>query len=562
MKQRAGDQGGSVGYSLRDYWTTGTISSLCDAVTDLGQITIELRDERGLVLDSNSFPKDQGIVRPIPEGALVKPILVADESVGSIIIYPHTDRVDDKAYKTIERIGHFIAMTASEICADVSQLRYRIEETGVLYKLSSLLAKGGRVKDMLGLTLELAIEVLELDAGAIMLLPEDAVGIAREDIENELERSAAIGLSEEWLNNPVPLSKGRIFDRLSLAGEVVTSEKLSRDDRVLVPDESIDEGLVSFVGTGMVFDQRPIGVIRLYSRLPRVFSSAEQNLIRSISESAAAAVEQARLLKLQAHQRRTERSLRIAGAVQKRMLPEQTPRFENIELAGRYRPSQEIGGDFYDLFVVRDQLGVLVGDVVGKGVVAGLLMCAVRATIRAYAELFDDVSRVMVRTNNAVCRDTIVSEFVTIWYGMIDPQTLEMRHVNAGHEPPMLVRKHKDQWQIQSLQGSGLVVGVLENEEYTMHTTQLHKGDFLIAFTDGITDAINFDMQRFRKSKLEQSIIEFLNETPDPSAQQVLERIFWSIRQFVGLQHQADDETLVVVKITNELMADGSSATG
>jgi sigma-B regulation protein RsbU (phosphoserine phosphatase) len=556
MQSPTDDHHRPKGHSVRDYWTTGTISSLCESLTELGHVRIELRDERGLVLDASSYTQDQGIVRPIPDGAFVAPIIIADETIGSVIVYPQggaqgENDSDGGSHALIDRIGKLIAMTASEMCTDVSELRYRVNEIAVLYKLSSLLVRGGRVSDMLGLSLELALEVLGLDSGAIMLLPEDSSGLVHDEMENELRRSASVGLSADWLNNPVPLSKDQVFDKASLSGEVITSNDLFNDPRVLVPNECKSEGLVSFLGTGMVFDDRPIGVIRLYSKSPREFSQAERHLIRSIADSAAAAVEQARLLKLQARERRMHRSLKIAGVVQKRMLPEITPNFERIELAARYRPSQEIGGDFYDLFKVRDQLGVLVGDVVGKGVVAGLLMSAVRATLRAYAELSDDLSRVMIRTNDAVCRDTTASEFVTIWYGMIDPDSLMMRYVFAGHEQPILFRKNESGWQTHTLEGNGLVVGVIEGEEYTMHTVQLQAGDFLIAYTDGITDAINFDMDRFRRHRLEDSIRSFLEESSSASANDVLERVFWSMRQFVGLQNQADDETLVVVKIVD-----------
>lgn len=550
MRPQPNDFDRPKGHSLRDYWTTGNISALCESLTQLGSLIVELRDERGLVLHSTLAPSQQGEVRSLPDDASVNPIMIGDEPIGAVVVYPdHSKPVLGNNDAIIQSIGRLIADTASEMCTGVSELQYKVNEIGVLYKLSSLLVRGGRVSDMLGLTLELALEVLELDAGAIMLLPEDSVGLAHSEMENELERSASIKLSEEWLSNPIPLSKGRQFDRQSLAGEVVTSTNLPEDDRVLVPTECEEEELIAFIGTGMVFDKRPVGVIRLYAHHSREFSLGERHLIRSIAESAAAAVEQARLLKLQARQRRTHRSLRIAGAVQKRMLPEVTPKFDKIDLAARYRPSQEIGGDFYDLFQVNDQLGVLVGDVVGKGVVAGLLMSAVRATLRAYAEDGEDLSRVMNRTNDAVCRDTTVSEFVTIWYAMIDPESLMMRYVVAGHESPLLVRKEAQGWKIRTLEGTGLVAGVIAGEEYTMHSVQLEPGDLLIAYTDGITDAVNFEMERFRKPQLEASILGLLEEIEDPSADQMLERIFWSIRQFVGLQDQADDETLVVAKI-------------
>ncbi|MGV6813477.1 MAG: PP2C family protein-serine/threonine phosphatase, partial [Phycisphaerales bacterium] len=473
MKKLTDDHDRPAGHSLRAYWTTGTISALCETITELGGAVIELRDERGLVLDSTRESIQHGIVRPMPAGSIAIPIVVIGEQLGAVVVSPNPNQPEpDKATQALyEKIGHLIAVTASEMCTDVAQLRYRVDEIAVLYKLSSLLAKGGRVGDMLGLTLDLALDVLKLDAGAIMLLPEDSVGIVHDELENELRRSASVALSEDWLSNPIPLSKGRTFDRESLAGQVVSSKNLVTDERVLVPENCAEENLIAFLGTGMVFDDRPIGVIRLYAHHEREFTLAERNLIRSIAESAAAAVEQARLLKLQARERRMHRALKIAGAVQKRMLPEETPKHDHIELAGRYRPSQEIGGDFYDLFDVRNQLGVLVGDVVGKGVVAGLLMSAVRATIRAYAELSDDLARVMFRTNQAVWRDTTISEFVTIWYGMIDPDTFEMRYVVAGHESPLLLRSSSDglhhEWHIEELPGEGLVVGVLPDESYT-----------------------------------------------------------------------------------------------
>lgn len=539
------------GHSVRDYWTRGTIATLCRALSDLGGVVIELRDERGFLLDAESYHQNQGIDSPVPDDATIFPIQIGEEAIGSVVVHPG-DPGPGRDRGLIEQLGEMIALTAGEMCTDVAQLRYRVDEVAVLYRLSSLLVKGGSVEDTLRLSLELALDVLGLDAGAIMLLPEDSEALPRVDLETELERTAAVQLSQAWLENPIPLTYDRAFDRLSLAGKVVTSEDLALDPRVQVPDDCREENLVAFLGTGMVFNGRPIGVIRLYARTRRVFSSAERKLIRSIGESAAAAVEQARLLQMQARQRRTHRALRIAGAIQKRMLPEVTPRFNRIDLAARYHPSQEIGGDFYDLFQVRSQLGVMVGDVVGKGVGAGMLMSAVRATVRAYADVSDDLGKVMGWTNNAVCRDTTVSEFVTIWYAMIDPVTMNLRYVVAGHDHPLLLRRDDDgRYQTHPLPGSGMVVGVLADEEYTMHQIRLQPGDLLVVFTDGITDAVDFEMQRFGKQRLRDSLLSFLAEAPGATAAEALERVFWSMRQFSGLAEQADDETLVVIRIAD-----------
>lgn len=550
MKNSAPELAPTPGHSLRDYWTHGTIASLCASLSTLGGVRIELRDEQGYVLDSESYRDSPRVISPIPDGSREIPVIVSDEQLGTIVVHPHDHDLSQSAL--VDQIADLIAKTAGEMCTDVANLRYRISEVGVLYRLSSLLVRGGRVHDTLRLTLEMALDVLGLDAGAIMLLPEDSEALPRVDRENELERSADIGLSDSWLDNPIPLSIDREFDRRCLAGEVVSSPDLRVDERVLVPDDCRTENLAAFIGTGMVFDDQPIGVIRLYSRQPRKFTSAERKLIRSIGESAAASVEQARLLKMQARQRRTQRALRIAGAVQKRMLPEVTPKLAGIDLAAKYQPSQEIGGDFYDLFKVHDKLGILVGDVVGKGVVAGMLMSAVRATVRAYADLSETLDVVMNRTNDAVCRDTTVSEFVTMWYGTICPETRVLSSVVAGHDMPLLLRRDEHgRYGLVKIAGEGMVVGVIPGERYTMNEIPLQPNDVLIAFTDGITDAADFENQRFGKGRLLDSAMGLLAENPDASANDVLERVFWSMRQFSGLASQADDETLVVVRITD-----------
>ena len=535
-----------TGRSLRDFWTDGSVSRLCAQIEAISGVPVELRDEDGAVLDPDLNAIATIEQRPIPTGSSVYPVTVSDAVIGSVVIPPGDPSSGARA--TVERIGELIGTVTQEMCADVSELRVRIKEIEVHYRLNALLVGGGRVEDTLELALSAALEMLALDAGAIMLLPEGAEDVGIRDREDELERTVSSGLSESWLGNPLPLSHDRAFDRACLSGKVITVEKLTDDDRVIAKKQVQEEGLVTFIGTGMTFEERPIGVIRLYAKQQRRFTAAERRLIRSIGQSAAMAVEQARLLKLKARERRTQRAIKIAAAVQKRMLPERIPRVQGLDMAARFRPSQQIAGDFYDLFDVRDKLGILVGDVVGKGVVAGMLMSAVRATLRAYAELSDDLSRVMERTNDSVCRDTTVAEFVTIWYGVYDPQSRELSYVTAGHEPPILLTPTDGAWHAEPLQGSGLVAGVQLGEEYTMERVTLTPGQVVVAFTDGVMDAVDFTGQRFGRARLRAAIIETLREDPESNADHILERVFWHMRQFTGLQPQVDDETVVVLR--------------
>ncbi len=550
----------TTGGSLRDYWTDGSVAMLCAAISELTGVTVQLRDERGIVLDPDQDAEFfGGRIEPIESNAMVFPIRLGGQeggtTIGSVVIGCR-DSVksliadpNDGSCSLIERMGELIATMAIQMCTDVSELRVRVKEIEVLYRLNALLVAGGRVDETLELALDAAIDALDLDAGAIMLLPEDSEGLARMDLEDELERSASIGLSESWLNCPLPLSDGRAIDKASLDGEVIAIENLHTDERILARDQVIEEGLKSFLGAGMVFDGRPIGVIRVYARSDRSFTGAERRLIRSIGQSAAMAVEQARLIKMKARERRTQRSLKIAATVQKRMMPDRLPEVPNLDIAARFSPSFQIAGDFYDVFEVRNKIGIMVGDVVGKGIVAGLLMSAVRATLRAYAELSDDLSRVMARTNEAVCRDTTVAEFATIWYGVFDPETNELCYVTAGHEPSIILTQGQDgKWTHQWLKGEGLVAGVQVGEEYVMERITLAKDQVIVAYTDGMMDAVDFEGQRWGRDRLIQAAIDSLDENPDGDADWIVERIFWHLRQFRGLQAQADDETVVVMR--------------
>lgn len=536
--------------SVRDFWTDGSISALCELLTEINGVSIELRDEAGQVLASRSRPDEPGIDSPIPGGSRVFRIEVQEQPIGSVVVHPGED---EAAHDRAVRAGRLIASAAREMCSDVTELRHRVAEIDTLYQLSFLLVRGGRAKETLEAALKSALDVLDLDAGSIMLLPEDADGLAKGESEADLERSVAINLSEAWLDNPLPLSRDREFDRRALAGEVVFIEDLASDPRVLLPEQSIEENVTSFMCAGMVFDGRPIGVIRVYSRRRRAFTRADRRLLRSIGQSAAASIEQARLIKLRARERRTQRALRIAGAVQQRMLPVSVPTVPGIDLAARYRPSYEVGGDFYDLFLAHDRLVLVAGDVVGKGIAAGLLMSAVRATMRAYAEVSDDLELVMKRSNEAMCRDTTVSEFATAWMGSIGTNERgerELTYVSAGHDRPALFRRDTDgTWSHELLEAGGLVAGVLAGEEYPIETRALRPGDVLIVYTDGITDAQTFEGGRFGRARLVSAVTELLSTNADAGAAEIVEHVFWQIRQFTGLHRQADDETLVVVRV-------------
>ncbi len=544
--------------SITDFLTDGSLAGLCGELTRLTGVRVGLRDRAGRSIIAGEGRRAWEVVSDVKEsaddigGAGSFPLRVSGDTIGWLTVSPGQPELGPDARDRLEHVVTLIASAAAELCENGLELRHRLRELTVLYRLNSLLTRTQDVSAILDTALDSALDVLELDAGAIMLLPEDADGILSEH-EKDLVTAASRSLSHEWLHSPLPLSRDRLFDQLALRGETVVSEDVTRDERVLIPERAREEGLVSFINAGLVFQGRPIGVIRLYKRRRREFSDWDRRLLKSIAQQAAVAVQQARLQRARDEESRIQRQVQLAVDVQRRMLPRMQPVIKGLDLAAAYEPSYELGGDFYDFVNLGGHLGLIVGDVVGKGIAAALLMSAVRAMLRAHAEDLYDLDEVVGRVNKAVCRDTLDHEFATLWYGVLDPNTLRLTYCSAGHDPPMVVHVPRDRAptvdDIDELAVGGMVVGVDPTQKYQRGIYEVRHGDVLLAYTDGVTDALTFSGEKFGKQRLRATLLRLLAENPGMPAKQIVDQIIWEVRRFVGLARRTDDQTIVVARV-------------
>jgi sigma-B regulation protein RsbU (phosphoserine phosphatase) len=560
--QPAGPEPIGATLSITDFLTDGSLSALCGELGRLAGVGVRLEDAQGRVVVRGEG-NGRGEWRVLEPGAgafeavVRKPLLLDGVEIGALVLGGGEPRLDGGARATLERALDLLARTAGELCAHELELRARLKEVGAVYKVSSLLARAVGAERVLGVALESVLDAMGLDAGAIMLLKEDAEGerLAPEasDSETDVVLAASRNLSPEWINDPRPLSRGRLFDRLALQGQVVVSEDVARDERILLREEAAREGLGAAIHAGLVFQDRPIGLIRLYSREPRSFTEEDKRLLRSIAQQAAVAVEQSRLLTLEREEQRVQRQLQLAADVQRRMLPRGAPQFPHLDVAARYQPSFELGGDFYDFVDLHGHLGVVIGDVVGKGVAAALLMSAVRASLRAHVQGVYDLDEVVSRVNKALCRDTRDHEFASLWYGVIDPASLRLTYCSAGHEPTIVIHMPSHGGptpaDITELNVGGMVVGIDPSQRYQRAVFDLQPGDVILAYTDGVTDSTNFAGERFGKKRLRAAALKALGENPRMTSAELIERISWEVRQFAGLNPQPDDYTTVVVRV-------------
>lgn len=545
-------------FSLGRFLTDGSLSRLFAEMSALVGVRVELRDEQGRLVEPWDQPPGWRVraAPPPPDDAVLEPLDVAGTVLGYAVIHPGEPRVGDGAWQRLRAAVRYLMAGAADLCEQEVELWSRLREMKVLHRLSSMLVRAEGVDRTLRVALESALDVLDLDAGSVVLFPEDAIGPVSNHHETDLELKSAIGLSEAWVKDPRPLSKDREFDRLALAGEVVRARDLRTDDRVNIPELVEREGLVAALHAGMVFQGQAIGVMRLYARRARIFTDADARLAQLLANQAATAVEQARLLKAKRHEEVLQDQVRLGAAVQRRMLPARTPELPRFDVAFRYVPSLDLGGDFLDVFEMGDgagpALGVVVGDVVGKGLPAALLMSACRASLRAHVQASGQITGVVERVNRDLCRDTLDTEFVTLWFGSLDVRTAMLTFCSAGHDPPLLLRTRGgpvSHANFRALPAGGMVMGIDSEQTFEPVTAPLETGDVLVAYTDGMLDARSFQGERFGRGRLQQSLLNSLTLDPGASAATVLERIFWELRSFTGLKGQVDDQTVVVVRV-------------
>jgi serine phosphatase RsbU (regulator of sigma subunit) len=261
---------------------------------------------------------------------------------------------------------------------------------------------------------------------------------------------------------------------------------------------------------------------------------------------------QAELIRLN----RIEEELAIARRIQESFLPRQLPQPPGWELAGFSRGAQAVGGDFYDCIQLPDgRLGLVVADACGKGVTAALFVALTRSLLRA-ASLAPAIFRsspldhgdailvdALQLTNDYICREHAESSmFITLFYGVLNLDTGDLAYVNAGHNPPLVLNSSTGN--AHELEEGTLPVGILANQDYAVQHITLQPGEYLVAFSDGITEAMNVAGELFDDQRLHAVLRSYAAE----SAQTIVSQVIAATEAHAAGAPQADDMTLLIVQ--------------
>lgn len=240
---------------------------------------------------------------------------------------------------------------------------------------------------------------------------------------------------------------------------------------------------------------------------------------------------------------RDRAEIRIAAEIQRTFLPREVPASEKFEIAGMNIPAREVGGDFYDFIPLDSRtLGVVIADVAGKGIPAALFMALSRSILRAIAKAAQGVKETVEESNDLITADAAVGMFVTLFYCLLDMETGDVAYVNAGHNPPICYSTRENR--IKTLLPTGMAMGVLPDQTYSVGHLALDPGDILLLYTDGVTEAFNLKNEEFGEERLFDAVVA----SRELGARDLLDAVYRRMTMFTGDAMQSDDITLVVIR--------------
>jgi phosphoserine phosphatase RsbU/P len=294
-------------------------------------------------------------------------------------------------------------------------------------------------------------------------------------------------------------------------------------------------------------DERLEGLLVLGPRLSEEpYGREDRELVASVAGQAGIALQNLRLAAVIAErmeaERRAAHELEIAREVQARLLPQRAPAFDSLDYAGICIQAREVGGDYYDfLYLGPGRLGLVLADISGKGISAALLMASLQASLRShYAQAPDDLPRILRGVNRTFFDSTETSRYATLFFGVYDEAAARLRYANCGHLPPVLLRPDGS---VQRLMPTASVIGLFDEWQCEIREIDLGQGDTLIAFSDGVVEALDANGVEFGEERL----VDLLRQQTSLSADLVVKSVVGAVQRHSG-PVPFDDFTLIVAR--------------
>ncbi len=292
----------------------------------------------------------------------------------------------------------------------------------------------------------------------------------------------------------------------------------------------------------MQYQKKIIGFIVLTDKMDGTpILESEYDFLFSLVTNVAVSLESAKLIKESIEKRRMENELKVARSIQENILPKDLPSNELWDIFGMNIPSREVGGDYYYVSQVNNKLYCAIADVTGKSIPAALLVSTLHAGFKLLAEVNIDIETIVERLNNLIYESTSPEQFITFFVAVFDMDHHDMKYINAGHNPPIMI---DIAGKVSELDAGGLLLGIIPNTHYDIGRVPFDKINAILMFTDGFSEATDFDGNEFTEQRLKQLFAD--NKTKDVTS--ITHLIVDAVNTFKSKNELQDDMTIVTIK--------------
>jgi sigma-B regulation protein RsbU (phosphoserine phosphatase) len=479
--------------------------------------------------------KDQRYIEAVANvrSELAIPLITKNRVIGVIDL-----EAREPGYFTEEH-QRVLTLVASRMAAGIenAQLYTRITKQArillLLNEIARELTSILNLDELLGRIAELMRRLIDYQMFSILLL--DTTG-------EKLQHRFSLRFNENiHLKHEIPLGRGII-------GAAALSKKA-----VLVPDVNKDARYIeanpetrSELAVPLIYKDKVIGVLDLEHTRRGFFTEEHQRTMTTLAAQIAIAIENARLYEeIERQERRLERDLSLARELQGRLLPQTHPKLSHLEVAAKFVPARAIGGDLYDFIPYSlSRLGIVIGDVSGKGAPAAIYAALVSGILRSHAPIEPGPAEMLSAVNLSLAERRIEAQFVSIIYAVWDDEHRTLLVANSGLPRPVYVHGGKN----EAIEATGLPLGLFDEADYEEFKFRTKPGDMFVFFSDGILDARNHKGEMFGRGRVEKLIAECSGKSADC----VVDLLFKSVAEHSSGVEAFDDQTVVAIRVKGE----------
>jgi len=473
---------------------------------------------------------------PHTERVICIPLRIKGEPVGVLVadgLRP-SEELSEHRLSILQGIAHYAALGLESTRLYASQREEAWVSTALLQVANSMTASPD-VRDVVSTIIRLIPMLVGVDWCAVLVWDDESQTFS-------LRQGHAI--SEPDLARILP-DRGPDRNLEAIRAFVASSQPQVLSDarsEGLVPPSSTAPDLGTVALLPLHARAKPLGLLLAGQRNRAGYAERSMAILSGIASQAALAIEAAQLYAQTVQQQRLEREIELARDIQQSFLPEGCPQIPGWQIAVEWRAARGVGGDFYDFIHLGDnRLGIVIADVSDKGVGAALYMALSRTVLRTAALDASGPADALRRANRVLVDDNRSGMFVTMLYSILDTRTGRLRYGRAGHTPGFWV--HRATRSVESLCPPGVVLGITDRPEIAEEEITLERGDALVLYTDGVTDALDEASNEFGEERL----IALLHELAPGRADEMVHEIDRRVRTFSGKAKQFDDFTLLVV---------------